>query len=57
MRRSRRGLSEEDRRLWDHVRQTAEPLRPEPAPPVPPQQEAAAGTEPAGAATTHFTSL
>lgn len=37
MRRSRRGLSEEDRRLWDHVRQTADPLRPQP-----PEQETAA---------------
>jgi len=38
MRRGRRGLSEEDRRLWEHVRSTARPLRsapPEPAPPAP----------------------
>lgn len=35
MRRGRRGLSEEDRRLWDHVRQTAEPLRPQKPEPAP----------------------
>ena len=52
MRRSRRPLSEEDRRLWDHVRQTADPLRaappaPEPAPTAP----AAVKAEPAPAPT------
>lgn len=44
MRRSRRPLSEEDRRLWDHVRRTAEPLRLEPVPP-----ETAAETQPTSA--------
>lgn len=34
MRRSRRSLSDEDRRLWDHVRRTADPLRPAPEEPT-----------------------
>jgi DNA-nicking Smr family endonuclease len=48
MRRSRRPLSDEDRRLWDHVRRTADPLRPAPEeptaerpPPPPPAAPAA----------------
>jgi DNA-nicking Smr family endonuclease len=43
MRRSRRPLSDEDRRLWDHVRRTADPLRPDP-------EEAAAEQPPPAAA-------
>lgn len=46
MRRSRRGLSEEERRLWDHVRQTAEPLRPQPPEPAPPAPADAAAEPP-----------
>ncbi len=57
MKRSRRPLSEEDRQIWDHVRRTAEALRPEPppeptVPPAPPASKpkpppAAAGPAPA----------
>lgn len=45
MTRGRKPVTEEDRRLWDQVRRTATPLRPEPEPepePVPPPVEAAA---------------
>ncbi len=35
MKRRRRALSDEERRLWDHIRATAAPLRPEPPSSVP----------------------
>jgi DNA-nicking Smr family endonuclease len=53
MKRSRRPLiSDEDRQLWDHVRRTATPLRPEPAeepPPSPPAEVPPAPTAKAAA--------
>jgi DNA-nicking Smr family endonuclease len=47
MKRSRRPLSEEDRQIWDHVRRTAQPLRP--LPPEPPPPDVAAEAAPKAA--------
>jgi len=52
---SRRGLSEDEKRLWAAVRQTAKPLRPQPVEAEPPetaQPPTSKGKEEAGAPTT-----